>query len=194
MIRVQYLDHGAREQRSFTKHQNLCDCRFHCRKFIFCMLNLRDIYVFKIHVRAYFKQQLGVGISALIIFIGNNSKRFFSLYRNYKSTGILIGLESFTDGWIRKQCDLTDRFANVFVQLRTAQRLLSGRSIPTGWHLTLTPYTDFMGAVYCAFAVNFIILPSKRIRIYVVLYALVHYEKAVFIECSNVYIVTEPIG
>ena len=62
------------------------------------MLNLRDIYVFKIHVRAYFKQQLGVGISALIIFIGNNSKRFFSLYRNYKSTGILIGLESFTDG------------------------------------------------------------------------------------------------
>ena len=27
---------------------------------------------------------------------------------------------------------------------------------------------------------------------YVVLYALVHYEKAVYIECSAVYIVTEP--
>ena len=50
-----------------------------------------------------------------------------------------------------------------------------------------------MGAVYCAFAVNFLIfLPSKLIRRYVVLYALVHYEKAVFIECSAVYIVTEP--
>ena len=49
-----------------------------------------------------------------------------------------------------------------------------------------------MGAVYCAFAVNVLVFPSKLIRRYVVLYALVHYEKAVFIECSAVYIVTEP--
>ena len=49
-----------------------------------------------------------------------------------------------------------------------------------------------MGAVYCAFAVNFLILPSKLIRRYVVLYAYVHYEKAVFIESSVIYIVTEP--
>ena len=39
---------------------------------------------------------------------------------------------------------------------------------------------------------TFSFLPSKLIRRYVVLYALVHYEKAVFIECSTVYIVTEP--
>ena len=39
---------------------------------------------------------------------------------------------------------------------------------------------------------TFQFLPSKLIRRYVVLYALVHYEKAVFIECSAVYIVTEP--
>ena len=64
------------------------------------MFNLRHMYVFKIHVhvRAYFKQQLSVGIAALIRFICINSKRFFSLYVNYKTTGILIGLESFTDG------------------------------------------------------------------------------------------------
>ena len=49
-----------------------------------------------------------------------------------------------------------------------------------------------MGAVYCAFAVNFLILPSKLIRRYVVLSALVHYQKAVFIECFAVDIVTEP--
>ena len=50
-----------------------------------------------------------------------------------------------------------------------------------------------MGAVYCAFAVNFFLfLPSKLLCRYVVLYALVHYEKAVSIECSAIYIVTEP--
>ena len=27
-----------------------------------------------------------------------------------------FGVESFTDGWIRKQCNLTNRFPNVFVQ------------------------------------------------------------------------------
>ena len=43
------------------------------------------MYVFKIHVRAYFKQQLSVGMSALIRFVGNNSKPFF-----YKTTGILV--------------------------------------------------------------------------------------------------------
>ena len=46
-----------------------------------------------------------------------------------------FGVESFTDGWIREQCNLTSQFPNVFVQglnlaIRTAQRLLSGWSIP----------------------------------------------------------------
>ena len=39
---------------------------------------------------------------------------------------------------------------------------------------------------------TFYFLPSKLMRRYVVLYALVHYEKAVFIEFSAVFIVTEP--
>ena len=55
-----------------------------------------------------------------------------------------------------------------------------------------TPYTDFMGAVDCAFAVNFLIFTKQTYTQIIVLYALVHYEKTVFIECSAVYIVTEP--
>ena len=49
-----------------------------------------------------------------------------------------------------------------------------------------------MGAVYCAFAVNFFILTKQLLCRYIVLYALVHYEKAVSIECSAIYTVTEP--
>ena len=49
-----------------------------------------------------------------------------------------------------------------------------------------------MGAAYCAFAVNFLIFIKQTLCRYVVLYALVHYEKAVSIECSAIYIVTEP--
>ena len=78
------------------------------------MLRLRHMYVFKMYVRAYFKQQLSVGISALIRFICCNSKRFFHTTSTIKLG--YLGVESFTDGWIRKQCDLTNRFANVFVQ------------------------------------------------------------------------------
>ena len=63
----------------------------------FACLVYRHMYVLKIHVRAYFKQQLSVGISALIRFIYNNSKRFFSRYSNYKTTGILVWRVSHMD-------------------------------------------------------------------------------------------------
>ena len=33
--------------------------------------------------------------------------------------------------------------------------------LATGWHLTRTPYTNFIGAVYCAFAVNFLIFTKQ---------------------------------
>ena len=62
MIRVQYLGHRERVHRSFMKQYNLCDCRYHCRRLIFCLNILRYMYVFKIYVRAYFNQQLSVGI------------------------------------------------------------------------------------------------------------------------------------
>ena len=53
---------GPRERvhRSFMKQYNLCNCIYHCRRLIFCLNSLR--YVFKIYVRAYFNQQLSVGI------------------------------------------------------------------------------------------------------------------------------------
>ena len=62
MIRVQYLGHWERVHRSFMKQYNLCDCRYHCRRLNFCLNSLRYMYVFKIYVRAYFNQQLSVGI------------------------------------------------------------------------------------------------------------------------------------
>ena len=65
--------------------------------YFFACLVYRHMYVFKIHVRAYFRQQLSIGISALIRFICNNSKCFFSRYSNYKTTGIL--------GWRVSQMD-----------------------------------------------------------------------------------------
>ena len=46
-------------------------------------------------------------VSGLIRFIFNNSKRVFFTIRQ---------VESFTDGWIREQCNLTSWFPNVFVQ------------------------------------------------------------------------------
>ena len=51
-------------------------------------------------------------VSGLIRFIFNNSKRLFSTTRQLYT----FGVESFTDGWIREQCNLTSRFPNVFVQ------------------------------------------------------------------------------
>ena len=62
MIRVQYLGHRERVHISFMKQYNLCDCRYHCRRLIFCLNSLRYMYVFKIYVRAYFNQQVSVGI------------------------------------------------------------------------------------------------------------------------------------
>ena len=55
-------------------------------------------------------------------------------------------------------------------------------------HLTLTLWVQCIVHLRSTFK----FLPSKLIRRYVVLYALVHYEKTVLIECSAVYIVTEP--
>ena len=55
-------------------------------------------------------------------------------------------------------------------------------------HLTLTLWVQCIVHLRSTFK----FLPSKLTRRYVVLYALVHYEKAVFIECFAVYIVTEP--
>ena len=55
-------------------------------------------------------------------------------------------------------------------------------------HLTLTLWVQCIVHLRS----TFYFLPSKLTRRYVVLYALVHYEKAVFIERSAVYIVTEP--
>ena len=51
-------------------------------------------------------------VSGLIKNIFNNSKRLFSTIRQLYT----FGVESFTDGWIREQCNLTSRFPNVFVQ------------------------------------------------------------------------------
>ena len=56
---------------------------------------LSHVYVLKIHVRAYFKKQLSVGISALVRFmaiIRNVFARYGNLNYRY------IGVESFTDG------------------------------------------------------------------------------------------------
>ena len=55
-------------------------------------------------------------------------------------------------------------------------------------HLTLTLWVQCIVHLRSTFQ----FLPSKRICVYVVIYALVHYEKAMYIECSAVYIVTEP--
>ena len=54
-------------------------------------------------------------------------------------------------------------------------------------HLTLTLWVQCIVHLRSTFE----FLPSKLIGRYVVLYALVHYENTVFIECSAVYIVTE---
>ena len=42
-IRFQYLDHGERVHKSFMKQYNVCDCRFHCGKWIFACIVL-DTY------------------------------------------------------------------------------------------------------------------------------------------------------
>ena len=55
-----------------------------------------------------------------------------------------------------------------------------------------TPYTDFMGAVYCAFAVNFLIFTKQAFTQICCLVCFSALCKTVFIECSAVYIVTEP--
>ena len=51
-----------------------------------------------------------------------------------------------------------------------------------------------MGAVYCAFAVSFFNFYQANFYedMLSYKYALVHYEKAVSIECSAIYIITEP--
>ena len=53
-------------------------------------------------------------VSGLINFIFINSKRLFSTIQQLYIYS--FGVESFTDGWIREQCNLTSRFPNVFVQ------------------------------------------------------------------------------
>ena len=54
-------------------------------------------------------------------------------------------------------------------------------------HLTLTLWVQCIVHLRSTFS----FLPSKLLFRYVVLYALVHYEKTVSIECSAIYIVTE---
>ena len=49
-----------------------------------------------------------------------------------------------------------------------------------------------MGAVYCAFAVKFLIFTKQTFMQICCHICLVHYEKAVSIGCSAIYIVTEP--
>ena len=57
---------------------------------------------------------------------------YFPQYGTYIKLQVYnIGVGSFTKGWICKQCDLTNRFPNVFVQeldiAKNRQRLLTGR-------------------------------------------------------------------
>ena len=63
--------------------------------------------MFKIHVCTYFKQ----GIWADQIHL-NISKSLATIRLQVYT----FGVESFTDGRIREQCNLTSRFPNVFVQ------------------------------------------------------------------------------
>ena len=71
MTRFQYLGHRERVHRSFINNKILCDFRFHCRRLMFCLYSLRYTYVFKMHVRTYFKKSIWTNP-----IICNTSKRF----------------------------------------------------------------------------------------------------------------------
>ena len=79
---------------------------------MFRLYCLRYMYVFKIHVCTYFKQGIWAD--------QNHLQSFETLIFHDTATIRLqvytFGVESFTDGWIRKQCNLASRFTNVFVQ------------------------------------------------------------------------------
>ena len=73
------------------------------------------MYVFEILVRAYFNQQLSVhvGIYTDQIHLQLIETLIFHDTETIKLMVYNIGVESFTDGWIRKQCDLTNRCPGV---------------------------------------------------------------------------------
>ena len=92
------------------------------------------MYVLKIYVRAYFNQQLSVGIYTDQIHLQKFETLIFHDTETIKLQVYNTRVESFTDGWIRKQFDLTNRFPSVFVQ-----RLNLAKDRPTS--LILTDYT-----------------------------------------------------
>ena len=77
---------------------NLNDYRYHCRRLIFCLNSLRYMYVFKIYVRAYFNQQLSVGIYTDQIHLQYFETLIFHNTETIKLQVYNIRVESFTDG------------------------------------------------------------------------------------------------
>ena len=68
--------------------------------------------MFKLHVRTYFKQS----ILTDQIHLQQFETLIFHDMATIRPQVYNFGVESFTDGWIRKQCNLANRFPNVFVQ------------------------------------------------------------------------------